>query len=320
MTTPPSSADIEPPFIGEPSTPHRLLTLSFRTLRALSDRTGTTAALPALSASTRPPRAITRRLDVNCTEFQNIPVWTLKSPAAGTGKCIVALHSGGYAYQTNIGEWWTYAVMSRHTGATVVVPIYPLIPTGTAATVVPVMAELIARQIQIHGADSVGVMGSSAGGGLALAAVQELVHRHLPTPVGLVLISPWLDVSLSDPRSTKIDDPILDVSALREFGRQWAADLSTTDPRASPLYGSLAGLPRTLVYSGSLDALAPDSLRLQQLAIAQEADMAFEFLRGGLHGYVGFPLLPETSAARPDIYRCLVGHGCTPDFYSADPR
>lgn len=318
--TPPSAADIQPPFLGEPSTAQRLLTMSFRTLRALSDRIGTTAALPALAASTHPPRIFTRRLDVNRTEFQNIPVWTLSNPAAGSGKCIVALHSGGYAYQTNIGEWRTYAVMSRHTGATVVVPIYPLIPTGTAAMVVPAMAQLIARQIHIHGADSVGVIGSSAGGGLALAAVQELVRRRLPTPAGMVLISPWLDVSLSDPRSAEIDDPILDVSALGEFGRQWAADLSTTDPRASPLYGSLMGLPHTLVYSGSLDALAPDALRLRQLALAQGADMTFEFLRGGLHGYVGFPLLPETSAARPDIYRCLAGNGRTPKFEGADPR
>ena len=32
---------------------------------------------------------------------------------------------------------------------------------------------------------------------------------------------------------------------------QWAGDLDLTDPLASPLYGSLAGLPPTAVYSGS---------------------------------------------------------------------
>jgi len=37
--------------------------------------------------------------------------------------------------------------MARDTGATVVVPLYPLAPQGTAATDVPAMADLISSQI-----------------------------------------------------------------------------------------------------------------------------------------------------------------------------
>ena len=54
--------------------------------------------------------------------------------------------------------------MARNTGATVIVPIYPLAPQGTAATVVPAMADLISSQIDQHGAENVSVYGDSAGG------------------------------------------------------------------------------------------------------------------------------------------------------------
>ncbi len=61
-----------------------------------------------------------------------------------------------------------------------IVPIYPLAPQGTAATVVPAMADLISSQIDQHGAENVSVYGDSSGGTIGLAAVQELVRRGDP--------------------------------------------------------------------------------------------------------------------------------------------
>jgi triacylglycerol lipase len=62
-------------------------------------------------------------------------------------------------------------------------------PQGTAGTVVPVMADLISSEIDQHGAENVRVLGDSAGGGLALAAGQELVRRGDTVPSRLVLLS-----------------------------------------------------------------------------------------------------------------------------------
>ena len=104
--------------------------------------------------------------------------------------------------------------MARNTGATVIVPIYPLAPQGTAATVVPAMADLISSEIDQHGAENVSVYGDSAGGDIALAAVQELVRRGDPVPSHLVLISPALDLTLSNPAIQFIDDPILNPQVL----------------------------------------------------------------------------------------------------------
>jgi acetyl esterase/lipase len=196
-------------------------------------------------------------------------------------------------------------MFARDTGATVVVPIYPLAPQGTAGAVVPVMADLISAQIDQHGAANVGVTGDSSGGGIALTAVQELVRRGDPVPAHMVLISPALDLTFSNPAIQFVDSPILTATTLRR-AQQWAGDLPLDDPRVSGLFGSLAGLPPTAVYSGNLDLLSPDVLVLQDKALATPgADFTFILRNEELHVWAATFWLPEAQAVLPDIYQQL---------------
>ena len=69
---------------------------------------------------------------------------------------MVAIHGGAYIFEPT-SSWLDYASLARDTGATVIVPIYPLAPQGSAGTVVPQMADLISSQIDHHGSDNVSV-------------------------------------------------------------------------------------------------------------------------------------------------------------------
>jgi triacylglycerol lipase len=74
----------------------------------------------------------------------------------------------------------------------------------------------------------------------------------------------------------------------------------------SPLYGSLAGLPPTAVYAGSIDVVGPDVLLLQDKALATPgADFTFVLREGELHAWPSLWFLPEAQAVRPDIYQQL---------------
>ena len=86
----------------------------------------------------------------------------------------------------------------------------------------------------------------------------------------------------------------------------WADGLDLTDPLVSPLYGSLAGLPPTAVYAGSIDVVAPDVLVLRDKALATPgADFTFILRKGEPHDWAVLTLLPETIAVLPDIYQQL---------------
>jgi triacylglycerol lipase len=169
------------------------------------------------------------------------------------------------------------------------------------------MTDLVFAQIAQHGAD-ISVYGDSAGGGMALAVAQLLVSRGDATPSHTVLISPWLDVTLSNPAISTISDPVLRTASLRNAGQQWAGDLSPNDPLVSPPYGSLAGLPPTAVYCGNLDLLAADVLRLKEVTLANGAsDFTFILRNGAIHDWAmgGALSTPEAASVQRDIYRQL---------------
>lgn len=49
------------------------------------------------------------------------------------------------------------------------------------------------------------LMGDSAGGGFVLALAQFMKQEEVPQPSQLILLSPWLDLSLSNPNIKEID-------------------------------------------------------------------------------------------------------------------
>jgi len=305
------SGDEQPVFTGQPTLVSdvfvAVLRIAHEVLGLFGVENVPPAQLPIFSDGT-PPLLVTLGLNVQRSEFDGMPVYTLQQPGSTSEEVVVGLHGGAYVGQISLFQWWTYADVARDTGATVVVPVYPLAPEGTAAVVVPEMADFLSQLIDEHGSDNVSVFGDSAGGGLALAAVQELVRRGSPTPSRMVLLGPWLDATVSDPESQTIPDPILDAGVLKDAGVLWAGDLDPSDPLVSPLNGSLRGLPPTWVYTSSLDLLAPQTERLREQALADGlTNFNFVFREGEVHVWPTYPFLPETAADLSAIESELLG-------------
>ncbi len=144
-----------------------------------------------------------------------------------------------------------------------IVPLYEVVPYGDATRAREFVTEVLSETIAQRGAGAVYLAGDSAGGGLALSVLQR-------QPEGVraaVLLSPWLDVRLAHPAGEVLEswDAILDVAELRDWGRAWAAELSTSDPMVSPIHGRFEGLPPVHVVSGGRDLLLPQALDAYRL-------------------------------------------------------
>ncbi|MFI7667230.1 alpha/beta hydrolase fold domain-containing protein [Nocardia sp. NPDC049526] len=74
------------------------------------------------------------------------------------------------------------------------------------------------------------VMGDSTGGNPALSLVVRATADGVPRPTGLVLLSPCLDASLSDPATTALDhiDPIVPAHGVAELARMYAGPSTLT--------------------------------------------------------------------------------------------
>lgn len=210
---------------------------------------------------------------------------------------IVHAHGGAYVNPPVVQHWDLVAALATENRARVLVPLYPLAPEGTAATVVPLMVELHAEVRAAYGPDVVW-SGDSAGGGLALLVALALRDADRPLPAALVLLAPWVDVGLVHPRLDRGPDPALDVPGLRYAGRLWAGDLDVADPRVSPGFADLAGLPPTTVVVGGHDLFVEDCRDLAARADAAGVDVHLAVAPGGFHVFPAVTFLPESRAAR----------------------
>ena len=231
------------------------------------------------------------------------------TPSAGSARAVY-LHGGSYINEIAAVHWVLIASLVRSTGAEFTVPIYPLAPAGTAASVVPAVADLLGALVEEAGAENTIVLGDSAGGGMALAAVVELRDRSLPVPRDTILISPWLDVRVGGPAHAgdAVRDPLLGLAGLRVAGDAYRADLPADDPKVSPVDAELSGLGRLTVFTGTRDLLNRDARRLRDRMAAGVPGTSLEFHEavGMIHDY---PLMPiaEGKGARRGIRETLVG-------------
>lgn len=239
-----------------------------------------------------PPKGILKTVTADVTHTLGFPVWTLAPKSGRTGVEMMYLHGGAYVGDASVIHWNLCAEIVRDSGATVLFPIYPLAPDADWST----SFEALLKLARGSGEKTPVLMGDSAGGGLALALAQRVAASGGSPRVAL--ISPWLDVTMSDP-ATPIydrDDPILSAPFLEAAGRFWAGSDDPRRPEVSPQFGSLRGIRELLIFSGSRDVLYPQALRL--VAEAKDAGVACtaHLVEGLVHVY---PLLPIPEAKGP---------------------
>ncbi|KQO72584.1 hypothetical protein ASF22_12685 [Methylobacterium sp. Leaf87] len=244
-----------------------------------------------------PPRALRRRLDVGQTLQDGHAVYTVMPRGRAPSCTVIYFHGGAYAAPITRIHWWFVARLAERLGVRVVVPLYPLAPAHTCAETIPFALALYRNLVAGDSMGRVIVMGDSAGGGLALALAQQAVAAGLPAPGGLVLISPWLDVTLSDPEQAAIEprDVMLMRPGARAAGLWYAGALPVTDPRVSPLFGSFAGVPPILMFCGGHDILVTDARRL---AARTGCEVIYHEEPGLMHVYPILSVLPEARAAQ----------------------
>ena len=181
-----------------------------------------------------------------------------------TGRAALYLPGGSYIHPM-APQQWRFVERLAAAGVQVVVARYGLAPQHTYRDAYPFVTEAYRRLVARVGAESTTILGDSAGGGLALGLAQTLPESSLPQPRLLMLLAPWVDLTLEDPAITPVeaDDPWLTRIGLVEAGRAWAGGDDPRQPRLSPIHGSVEGLAPIHTYVGTRDVLSPDVLRLQ---------------------------------------------------------
>ena len=183
-------------------------------------------------------------------------------------KHIIFLHGGAYVMKAVKGHKTIIETMAKKYNLKVTFIDYPLAPENDIQKAHEILIKTYKKITLKYKDDNFFLFGDSSGGGLALSFLQQLKNiNDFPFPKKTVLMSPWVDVSMSNSKIKDFEekDPLLPLNGLIATGKQFAGSLDTQNPLISPIYGNMDNLKEIFLIFGTNEILYPDCLKLEKL-------------------------------------------------------
>ncbi len=241
--------------------------------------------------------------DVRTTpgELGGIPVVNIDIAGTEPRGTLFHLHGGGFALGSAAGSVGLAASLARKAGLRAVSVDYRLAPEHPyPAGLDDVTTAYRALAEQAGRTDHIVVSGESAGGNLAVELLIAAQAQGLTMPAAALLLSPMTDLTASG-RSYAGNaqaDPNITARAIRTRAADYLAGTDPADPRVSPVFADLTGLPPLLIQAGSHEVLLDDATRLAARAAADHVAVILDITPGVPHVFQAFAaLLDEGEAA-----------------------
>ena len=251
----------------------------------------------------KPSKRLYEKHRVSTREFGGRTVWTVAPKGDPGEKQILYLHGGGYVNGFSRYHWRFISNLVSDLRCTVIAPDYPLTPERQVGDVFEMVFPLYEELLAAAGASNLIVMGDSAGGGMGLALAMRARDGELAQPSDIVLLSPWLDVTMTNPDVEKVDrfDPFLDVEGLRYLGKIYAGETAATNYLVSPIYGSLENLAPITLFIGTHDMFVADCRKFRARAEAEGVRIDYHEYEDMVHVWMLIPSPEEKKAAKAII-------------------
>lgn len=203
-------------------------------------------------------------------------------------KVILYLHGGSYVAETSSEHWRFLEKLVNDTGATIILPDYPLTPKYTYKDVFTMITPLYKEIIEEVDTSNLILIGDSAGGGMGLALLERIGEENLQMPSKAILISPWLDLRLENPKIDEIQekDKELNKESLKLAGIAYAGEKGMDNYLVNPIDGDLSKLENITILTGTNDILNPDVYVLQEKAKKVNVDIHIKEYEGAGHIWI----------------------------------
>lgn len=224
---------------------------------------------------------------------------------ARTGVCedaaLLYLHGGGYAIGSIESHRSITTALAAAFSGRVLSVNYRLAPEDPCPAGIEDAVNAY-RYLLDQGVPGAGIIlaGDSAGGGLAIAALQAIRDAGLARPGGAWVMSPWVDLTgTSETMKLKADeDFMIAADNVKDTAAIYAPGGNADDPRATPLNASFQGLPPLLIQVGTSETLLDDSLTLARKASLANVDVRLETWPHQQHVFQMFaPMMSEARDA-----------------------
>jgi monoterpene epsilon-lactone hydrolase len=210
-------------------------------------------------------------------------------PGSSATRVLLFFHGGGYCSGSLLSHRRLVSEAGRAAGARTLAVAYRLAPEHPFPAALDDAREAW-RFLQESGfsASSIAVAGDSAGAGLTVALMAHLWDAGEALPASAWLISPWTDLTMSGDTFVSKDavDPLIHKAYLEELAFAYVPPgIDRRDPRVSPLYAQLTGLPPLLIQVGSAETLLSDAIRFAERAGAADVSVRLQIWPHMIHAW-----------------------------------
>lgn len=242
--------------------------------------------------SKKPNRKLTSLATVTSSEVLGRNIYSVIPKKQTSNIHILFFHGGAYVLGLKNHHYNFISRCIKSIGCKVSILDYPLAPRYTADDALDVAIEFYRDSIEKESADTIVLMGDSSGGGLALGLSQYLRDHQMPQPKQIIILSPWLDITMQNPDILAIDklDPILSIEGLIMAGQAYAGNKDPQDPFVSPIYGNFEDLAPISLFTSTNDILNADARKLKGMLDQQGIVMRFEEYSGLFHDWMVFDI------------------------------
>lgn len=229
-----------------------------------------------------------------------------------TGRVILQIHGGGYiGPMKNTYRDFAVQYSRRSLGGDVLTVDYRVAPEFPypAALEDAVASYKWLIEEKKYAPEKIVVAGDSAGGGLTLALMLYLRDHGIPLPAGVIVMSPWTDLTCSgesyttnysrDPQFGNTKDNML-------YNSSYIGDNDPREPYISPVFGEYHGFPPVLMQVGSEEVLLSDTLTVAEKLRNAHGKLRLSVYDGMFHVFqMALRLIPESREAWTEVGRFL---------------
>lgn len=263
-----------------------------------------TALRPVLDQMCRAfPRQ--KNVSVRSIRLAGIKAEEIKPPDSAT-QLIFHIHGGAFFLGSVKTHHAFMTDLAARTQMQIIHVDYPLAPEHPYPEATEALYDIY-QSLVVQGIQPKDIIlsGDSCGANLALALCLRLKEQPELMPSGLILLSPFLDLTLTSEslRFNKKHDALLSIEALQTGTQYYIGDqIAADDPRVSPIFDDLHGLPPTLVQVGSKEILLDDAKRFREKAEDAGVKVQFKLYTGMWHNFQMFNAwFDEAKQALADI-------------------
>ena len=262
------------------------------------------------------PLAAAFNVQVDQFEVEGVPIFRVMPDSVDPrheNHRFVYVHGGAYVLGGGEAGVMEAVLIASRARIQVLAVDYRMPPAHPFPAAVDDAVAVYRHVLENRPASSVALGGTSAGGGLTLAAVHKLIELGVDVPGAIYLGTPWADLTdTSDSLHTNeaIDRVLLTYDGwLSAAARLYAGNHELTHRLISPVYGDFDGFPPTYLVSGTRDMLLSDTVRVHRKLRAAGVVADLNVYEGLSHaGYMIVADSPESQQVYGELGAFLADH------------